>query len=112
MNVNASALSALSTAAAVSANNVANVNTEGFQASHAELASGPGGQGVRVASIRRDTSPGPIVSDPVRGRVELSNVNLATEMVDMTLTQRAYQANAKAVSVSESLQGHLINTMV
>ena len=43
------------------ANNIANVNTNGFRASHVVLETGPNDEGVRVGAIYRDMQPGPAV---------------------------------------------------
>jgi flagellar basal-body rod protein FlgG len=40
--------------------------------------------------------------------LEQSNVDLATEMTDMLMTQRSYQMNAKSISLSDQMMG-LIN---
>lgn len=42
-------------------NNLANVYTTGFKASHAGLTDGPGGQGASLASSSRDTGQGPVL---------------------------------------------------
>ncbi|MBC18042.1 Flagellar basal body rod protein [Pseudodesulfovibrio profundus] len=102
--VNASALSALSTVQQVSANNIANVNTDGFQPSSVGLETGPEGQGVRVGSINQSSEQGPVIDG-----VELSNTDLGTEMVDMMTTSRAFSANTAAIRVSEQMTGHLLN---
>lgn len=101
---NVSALSALGTTQQVSANNIANVNTDGFKASTVSLETGPMDQGVRVGAIQETTNPGPAVGD-----VELSNTDIGTEMVDMMTTSRAFSANVAAVRVSEEMTGHLLN---
>jgi len=101
---NLSALSALGTTQQVSANNIANVNTDGFKASTVGLETGPEGQGVRVGSIQETTNGGPIVGD-----VELSNTDLGTEMVGMMTTGHAFSANVAAVRTSEEMTGHLLN---
>lgn len=103
-DANISALSAMGTAQEVSANNIANVNTDGFKASSVTLESGPEGQGVRVGAINESTNSGPIVDN-----VELSNTDLGTEMVDMMTTSRAFSANVAAVRASEEMTGHLLN---
>ncbi len=41
--------------------------------------------------------------------LELSNVDLATEFVEMITTQRAYQANSKVITTSDELLNELIN---
>lgn len=94
---------------AVTANNVANAQTPGYQAQRAELAATAGG-GVRVAAVSRDTRPGPLVFDAIlvgmteaaagrglRGYLELSNVDLSREMVDQVLTKTQVTANARAL---------------
>jgi flagellar basal-body rod protein FlgC len=103
-DANISALTALSTVQQVSANNIANVNTDGFKASSVELASGPGGRGVEVASIRESSAPGSMV-----GGVETSNTDLGREMVDMITTSHAFSANTTFVRAQEEMTGHLLN---
>lgn len=102
--VNLSALDALGTTQAVSANNIANVNTDEFRASSVVLESGPGDQGVEVAAIHESTTPGAFING-----VETSNVDIGREMVDMIQTSRAYSANTAFVRASEEMTGHLIN---
>ena len=43
------------------------------------------------------------------GALELSNVELAQEFTDMITTQRGYQANARVISVSDSLLEELVS---
>lgn len=101
---NLSALSALGTAQEVSANNIANVNTDGFKSSSVLLESGPAGQGVEVAAIRESTNPGPEVDG-----VEMSNTDIGREMVDMIQTSRAFSANTVFIRATEEMTGHLLN---
>jgi flagellar basal-body rod protein FlgC len=63
---------------------------------------GPGGpalQGVRIASVSADRTPGEQVYNPQHpdagtdGLVTMPNVNLAYEMVDLITASRAYEAN-------------------
>jgi flagellar hook protein FlgE len=42
-------------------------------------------------------------------RLEMSNVNLATEFSDMIVTQRGYQANARIITVSDTMLEELVN---
>lgn len=55
------ALSAGNTALNTTANNLANLNTNGFQSRDVNLQTGPGGRGVEVGSTPTDASPGPVV---------------------------------------------------
>jgi flagellar basal-body rod protein FlgC len=56
-------------------------------------------QGVKVANITPDKSPGQSIYDPQNpdagadGTVKMPNVNLAYEMVDLITASRAYEAN-------------------
>jgi flagellar basal-body rod protein FlgC len=66
-----------------------------------------GGDGVRVVSVEKDTTPPRLVYDPTHpdaiksgpraGYVEMPNVDVVTEMVDMIAASRAYEANASIV---------------
>lgn len=44
------------------------------------------------------------------GKLEMSNVNMSKEMSDLIMTQRAYQFNARTISMSDQMSG-LINQM-
>lgn len=122
---NISALSAFGTGVAVTANNIANVNTEGFRASTTVLETGPQDQGVRVADIEKDNSPGPLiqslqrVEDPQTNRVETqwnyvegSNTDLVREMVNMNAYQNAFNANVTAINAQSEMQGTLLDLKV
>jgi flagellar basal-body rod protein FlgC len=101
---NISALSALSTVQDVTANNIANVNTDGFKASSVSLESGPGDQGVEVGSITESGTPGSMV-----GGVETSNTDIGREMVDMITTSRAFEANTTVIRAQEEMTGHVLD---
>ncbi|MEL3907500.1 MAG: flagellar basal body rod protein FlgC [Treponemataceae bacterium] len=71
------------------------------------------GTGVRVVEIAKDktegkfvydpTHPDRITSGPMEGYVELSNVNIVTEMVDLIAASRAYDANASVIQGAKSM---------
>lgn len=103
-DTNLSALSAFGVAQQVSANNIANVNTDGFKASSVVLESGPEDQGVRVGAINESTNAGPMVNG-----VEGSNTDIGSEMVDMITTGHAFSANVATIRASEEMTGHLLN---
>ena len=42
-------------------------------------------------------------SKVLNGYIESSNVNVATEMVNMIITQRAYELNSKAITASDTM---------
>lgn len=67
------------------------------------------GGGVQVAQIAADGAPGRRVHDPTHpdadadGFVTLPNVNPVTEMVDLIASQRAFEANATALSTHKQM---------
>ena len=79
MNLGASAMNAHAWGMAVTAHNVANVNTAGFTPQHAVYATGPGG------------------------------TDLGREMTQMISTQRTYEANAQVVRTGDAMLGTLLD---
>ena len=72
------------------------------------------GRGVRVVEIQKDnasenplrwdpTHPDAIKSGPRQGYVELSNVDIVSEMVDMISASRSYEANASIIEGSKAM---------
>lgn len=125
IDVSISALNAYSTRAQVAANNIANVNTDGFKSSHADLETGHGGQGVQVSAITEDTSAGPVVqslvptANPLTGRIETeyqwvegSNTDISREMVTLMTTERAYAANAATIRTWDEMVGTVLDDLV
>ncbi|CCH48016.1 flagellar basal body protein [Pseudodesulfovibrio piezophilus] len=101
---NTSALSALATIHQVTANNIANVNTEGFHASSGFLETGPQGQDVRVGAIRENAASSP-------GAGEVVRTDIGTVGVNMIMTQRGFPANVNALRASEEMIGHLFTML-
>ena len=94
----------------VSANNVANVNTDGFKKSHTELISVETGGVLPV--VRKDNSAGPTV---LRDRgygptpVELSNVDLGEETVVQIIGQRGFEATLQVLKTADDMLGSLLD---
>ncbi|HET7513098.1 MAG TPA: flagellar basal body rod protein FlgC [Chthoniobacterales bacterium] len=114
INVTASALAAEKLRMDLVAQNIANAHTTHDVDGHPykrkvvsfETCIEPdsdGEKGVRVAQISNDNTPGEMVYKPGHpdankdGMVEMPNVNLATEMVDLLSSSRAYEANLAVV---------------
>ena len=107
-----SALSAFGKKLGVTANNIANVNTDGFKKSRAILQEGPHG-GVEVSIDRTDT-PGYPIMEEGSGQVterETSNVDLTEEIPQLMLARRAYQANITPIKVHDEMLGSLIDIL-
>lgn len=104
-----SGLNAISTKVRSNANNIANVNTEGFKKSRVTLAETKTG-GVE-AQVEKIDSPGPIVyqeSNSGLEEVELSNVDLGQELPEMSLNSNLYKANLKTLQVADEMTGSLL----
>ena len=88
-----SGLRAASAGMAVQANNVANLNTDGFKAKRLDLAAEAGG-GVETRGLSEDPAPS------FQGA---SNVDLATEAVQGMGFEVMYKANLKILKASDDL---------
>lgn len=106
-----SGLKAHATKLAVSANNIANVETEAFKKSRVVFQESSKGS-VEVEIERIDT-PGPIVSDDGDQYVakEMSNVDLGEEIPQTMLVQRGYEANLSVIRTTYELLGSLIDIL-
>ncbi len=118
-----SAINVLSSSLQVTANNIANVNTNEFKASSTRFETGPMDQGVQISEITKDGSPGAFVPAPVfteengkamqrMGWVESSNTDYGREFTTMMSTQRAYEANIASIRSMDQMAGYLLDTTV
>jgi flagellar basal-body rod protein FlgC len=107
VNNSAQAIKAFGTGTAVTANNVANVETENFKSSRAVMNEGDNG-GVKV-TLSQETSPGPLVTQSDGSARELSNTDLASEFTDMISFQSGYDANIKTVQTADEMKGSVID---
>lgn len=107
---NLSALRAFGTKMAVTANNIANMQSEGFKKSRVVLNEGSRGD-VEVQIDRVDT-PGHRVVE-IEGGVsqekELSNVELEEEIVATIQAQRGHEANLKSIQTQEEMLGAVLD---
>lgn len=107
-----SAVSSFSVKMDVTANNIANANTDGFRKSRTTLQEGKNG-GVEPVVDQVDT-PGlsKLVSeDGVIREVEASNVDFAEELTETIPTQRAYEVNLKTIKTTDDMLGSLLDTI-
>jgi len=105
-----SAIKAIQTRTQSAANNVANLNTDGFKKTRVSLETAEP-QGV-AASVQRLETPGPLVYEPqgqVEGLVEKSNVDLSEELPQMMIDRRALQANIKTIQTQDEMLGSLLD---
>jgi flagellar basal-body rod protein FlgC len=110
VNGTVSALRAFIAKLGVTADNIANVNTDGFKRKRALLNEDHNG-GVRV-KISKDESPGicyDAIADGKKVEKETSNVDLTEEIPNLMLTKRAYQVNLKSVETQDKMLGALLD---
>ena len=112
VNNNITALSALNKRMGVTANNIANVNTDGFKKSRTVFSEGQNGD-VKVSINQIDTPglPNPDAEDDPTRAAELSNVDLTEEIPRMIPTQRSYDANLIAIKTQDEMVGTLVDIM-
>ena len=109
LNTALSALDAYGKKLDVTANNIANVNTDSFKKSQATFQEGdPSGV---VVSISRVNTPGaPIPSEDGTGKPrESSNVDLAEEIVNLKTAKHGFQANLKTLKAEDEMLGSLFD---
>ncbi|MDR1308984.1 MAG: hypothetical protein LBL95_03660 [Deltaproteobacteria bacterium] len=121
MYASGTALHSFGVGTQVIAHNLANVLTDGFKASRALYYDLPERSGSGVATQRLSSPQGPLVPAPpglppggpgsgvIHGFLETSNTDVATEMVGLIVTSRAYQANAKVIPAANEMLGTIIN---
>jgi len=104
------ALKAFSKSLAVTANNVANMNTDEYKKSRAILQESKNG-GVEI-SVQKIDTPGSSIPYEEASDVQetgTSNVDLAEEMVHMMLSQRGHEANVKCLQAQDEMIGTILD---
>jgi len=109
---NASALQAFSNQVLVSSNNIANSQSDEFKADRAYNVEAENGQ--VQTSISETQASAPIVEDPLKtdgSLKELSNTNIAEEMIVQIQAQNGFEANAKMIQAYDETTGTLLDTL-
>ncbi|MGM0654402.1 MAG: flagellar basal body rod C-terminal domain-containing protein [Thermodesulfobacteriota bacterium] len=107
---NASALQAFSNQISVSSNNVANSLSDEFKADRAYNVEADNGQ--VQTSISQNQESGPQVKDPLKNDgslKELSNTDIAEEMVVQMQAQNGFDANAKIIQAYDETTGTVLD---
>ncbi|MCA1797256.1 MAG: flagellar basal body protein [Geobacteraceae bacterium] len=107
VNSAVSALQVQGTRQEVTANNVANSNTAGFEPSR--VVSQEGIQGGVNASVDTPAPQEPV--DASRNVNQPSRTDIATEMLESQQTTQTYKANLQTVGTANTMQGSLLDTM-
>ncbi len=104
-----SGLYAAGTKLRANADNIANLNTEGFQRTRVLQADQATG-GVRSVT-EKVTTPGHTRYEETNNGselIELSNVDLATELPDMNLNATMFKASLKTIQTTDEMLGSLL----
>lgn len=80
--------------ALASANNVANVNTAGYQAKRANTSTGPNGQGAQTDSVSFST---------LEGNPASSNVDIAQEIINLKVEENITRANINTAKTADDI---------
>lgn len=105
-----SALNAFSKKQESIADNTANVNTDGFKKSRVTMQAEEGQS--PVAQVSRVNTAGPMVYESTATGyevVEKSNVDIAEEIPQSMVNQRAFEANVKMVQAADEMIGSLLD---
>ena len=109
MNIALSGMAASLTKLDVTANNTANMNTNGFKKSRADMnAAYPDGVRVTLSSVDTPGTPLPVENGQT-APAESSNVSLEEEMIGLMQSQQTYEPNLKVVQMQDDLLGELID---
>lgn len=93
----------------LTAQNIANQQTPGYQALRAENVELPFG-GVRIGAITRDPRPGvPLLDANGSSTIAGSNVDPSAEQVNLLLNRRQFEANISALKAQNDTTGELLD---
>ena len=108
LHIPLTAFNAYGTGLGVTAHNLANALTPNFRAGSVNYADLPGLSGVAASTSLPAREPLGAPGAAFRP----SNTDVAGEMVNMIVTSRTYQANAKIVGAADSMLGTVIEMAV
>jgi flagellar hook protein FlgE len=92
--------------------NIANLNTDGYKAERVVFGEGPEPPGTVQANVSVDLSPGPVRAEQTEDgleMVEMSNVDLAKEMVNMMIDKHSIEASLAALKTADEILGAIID---
>ncbi|MBA4422042.1 MAG: hypothetical protein C0390_02930 [Syntrophus sp. (in: bacteria)] len=107
-NIALTALRAFDRKGEVIANNIANVNTDRFKKSRADMEeASPAGV---KATVERVNTPDDMVTIG-EGEREPSNVNMEEELIALIVNRNNYTANIKTIAAADEIQGTLFDIL-
>jgi flagellar basal-body rod protein FlgC len=107
-----SALSAFRRKMDVTANNIANVNTDDFKKSRVNMQEeSNGGVQANIQQINTPGYPKEVYQDDALAEVESSNVDLAEEITETAVTKAGFSANLKTFSTQNQVIGSVLDIL-
>jgi flagellar basal body rod protein FlgG len=95
----------------LTANNIANQQTPGYQALRATNVESAAG-GVQIGAVVRDQTPGSPLPDFAGGPALVgSNVDPTVEQVNLLINKHQFEANINALRAQNDLLGDLLDTL-
>ena len=116
INTSASALSAFSTGMNVTANNIANINTDNFKKQDVVMEEVSHG-GVKAVVSQEENVKEDLVAlseinpDATAVVEDASDVSLAEEMVNTMAFNKYYEASVKSLGVADSMKGTVVDML-
>ena len=102
-----SALQAFGTRINSNANNIANSRTDGYKRTNVTLTASS--QGRVKATVAKVNTQGPMAAESGAPPIEQSNVDLVSELTDMTLNADYYKANLKTIQTADQMSKSLLD---
>ena len=107
----------------VTANNLANINTDEFKSKRLDIQTMPDNSGVQVEDVVTINTPGPLKNEmqlaenngkieQQNALVEGSNTEPAREITQMIENERSFEANARVVKTHDQMAGTIIDMLV
>lgn len=108
-NAAISGLQAASLKLRVSANNVANANTDGYQRQQVTTQAGTYGVEVKVEKVSTVESANSVQATGELRPDAPSNVDVAEELLEMKAAQNLFEANLKTLNTNDNMLGRILD---
>jgi flagellar hook protein FlgE len=108
-NAAISGLQAASLKLRVSANNVANANTDGYQRQQVTTQAGTYGVEVKVEKVSTVESTNSVQASGELRPDAPSNVDVAEELLEMKAAQNLFEANLKTLNTNDNMLGRILD---
>ena len=95
----------------ISANNISNSNTDGFQTQRVVTQAGTYGVDVKVEKIGASESQNNLDNNLENSVSRRSNVDLVEELIEVKAAKNLFEANLKALYTQNNLLGRILDVM-